>query len=72
MSGDEVLTVIEAAQLLRIGRNKLYELVSAGRVPHRRFGRAIRFSKSALLAWLAHDERANVGSWSSRSQEGQP
>lgn len=67
-----VLTVADAAELLRVGRNKLYELVSENKIPHRRLGRAIRFSRAALLAWLANTDCAIVGPWSSRSQEGQP
>jgi len=49
----EVLDVREAAQLLKIGRNALYEAVGRGEVPHRRIGRTIRFSRDALLEWLA-------------------
>lgn len=51
-SGD-VLSVDEAAELLRVGRNALYEAIGRLEVPHRRVGKAIRLSRVALLRWLA-------------------
>ena len=61
---DDVLTVPEAAALLKIGRNALYEACGRNEVPHRRIGRQIRFSRAALVAWLA--------SWSKQgAQKGQ-
>ena len=50
---DDVMTVVEAAKFLKIGRNALYDAVARGAVPCRRIGKkAIRFSRAALLAWL--------------------
>jgi excisionase family DNA binding protein len=49
----DVLTVPEAMRLLRIGRDAIYAECARNRIPHRRIGRAIRFSRAALLAWLA-------------------
>jgi excisionase family DNA binding protein len=59
--GDEgdVLTPPEAAKLLRIGKNTLYEMTARGRIPHRRAGRLIRFSRRALLDWLACQQVAD-------------
>lgn len=48
----EVLDVDEAAALLRIHRDTLYNEVAGNRVPHRRLGKLIRFSRSALIRWL--------------------
>ena len=50
-SGD-VLTVDQAARLLRVGRNQLYEAIGRGEIPHRRIGRSIRLSRLALTHWL--------------------
>lgn len=51
---DDVLTVDEAAAFLKVGPNVLYEAVTIGQVPHRRVGKKlIRFSRRALLHWLA-------------------
>lgn len=51
LNGD-VLTVPEAAKLLRVGRNGLYEAIRRGEVPHRRIGRKILFSQTAVMRWL--------------------
>jgi excisionase family DNA binding protein len=55
---DAVLDVEQVAQLLRIGRNTVYELVGRNEIPHRRLGKQIRFSRRALMRWL--------DSWSSQ------
>ena len=48
----DVMTVDEAAAFLRIGRNALYDAIGRGDVPHRRIGKTIRLSRSALVQWL--------------------
>jgi excisionase family DNA binding protein len=50
--GDAVLDVDEVAQLLRVGRNTIYELVARNEIPHRRLLKQIRFSRSAVMSWL--------------------
>jgi excisionase family DNA binding protein len=48
---DSILTVEEAAELLRVNRKTLYETISRERPPWARyFGRTIRISTAALLA----------------------
>jgi excisionase family DNA binding protein len=51
---DCLLTVAEAAQLLRLKNvNSMYQLVSQRRVPVIKLSaRCIRFSRNALLRWL--------------------
>jgi excisionase family DNA binding protein len=49
---DDVLNVTGASQLLRIGRNTIYELVGRNQIPHRRLGKHIRFSRAAIMRWL--------------------
>jgi excisionase family DNA binding protein len=49
----EVLTVREAAAILRVGRNQLYQAVTRGEVGAVRIGRSIRIPKHALLDLLA-------------------
>ena len=49
---NDVLTVEEAAELLRIGRNQLYDACGRGEIPHRRIGRTIRLSRAVVLRWL--------------------
>lgn len=56
-SGDKrlLLTVPEAARLLRISRNLAYELIVQGRLPHVRFGRVIRIPRSRLEEWILEE-----------------
>ncbi len=44
----DMLTVTEAAALLRIGRNLAYQLVADGEIPSVRLGRLIRIPRSTL------------------------
>lgn len=63
-SDDDVIDVGGVARLLHVGRNKVYEMVARNEIPHRRFGRGIRFSRTAIMRWL--------DSWSPRIvKEGQ-
>ena len=49
-----LLTIPEAAALLRIARNTCYELVQQGKLPAVRLGeRIIRIPRFGLEAWLA-------------------
>lgn len=48
----DVLTVVQAAELLKIGRTQLYDAISRGEIPHRKIGRSIRLSRAALMRWL--------------------
>lgn len=50
---NDVLTVVEAAKFLRLGRNAVYDALGRGEIPHRRVGRAIRLSRQALVRWLS-------------------
>jgi excisionase family DNA binding protein len=54
----DVLDVPQVASLLGVGRNTIYTLVAKNQIPHRRLGKAIRFSRAAVMSWLS--------SWSSR------
>ena len=47
------LTVEEAGQILRVGRNTAYELVRCGKLPSVRVGKQIRIPRQALLDYLS-------------------
>ena len=49
----EVLTADEAALLLRLDESALLNFAQTGQVPGRRVGNQWRFSRAALLGWLA-------------------
>ena len=51
-SADDVIDVAEVGKMLRIGRNTIYAMVARNQIPHRRFGRCIRFSRAAIMRWL--------------------
>jgi len=48
----EVMTLGEAAQLLRIDADELTKLAESGEVPGRKLGDDWRFTRTALLNWL--------------------
>jgi excisionase family DNA binding protein len=51
-----VLCVQEAAQLLGISPWLLLQEIKRNRIPHKRVGRRLVFSRQRLLDWLASDE----------------
>jgi excisionase family DNA binding protein len=49
----EILTIDEAADLLRVERNSVLGLLEEGRLPGRNFGgETYRISRAALIEWL--------------------
>lgn len=50
-----LLTVMEAARLLRVSRNLAYELVAQGRLPHIRLGRRVLVPRHGLEQWIARE-----------------
>ena len=51
----DVLTLNEAAELLRVDAGELEQLASRDEVPARRIGSSWRFNRDALLAWVNGD-----------------
>lgn len=58
---EPLLTVSEAAKLLRISPWTLYHHVQRGILPAVRIGRRVRFSRAALEAWLEGQAAAAAG-----------
>ena len=48
----EVITALEAARLLRIDRDKVYQLLDRGQIPGRKVGGQWRIRRDRLMAWL--------------------
>lgn len=48
----QVLSITEAAQLLRVSKSTMYRLVAGGQVPALRVGHAIRISATELEDYL--------------------
>jgi excisionase family DNA binding protein len=57
----DILTLEEAAELLRVEASDLRALAESGQLPARRIGDAWRLSRAALLAWLGADDTAAGG-----------
>jgi excisionase family DNA binding protein len=53
----EVMNALQAAQFLQIEEAVVTEMAEAGKLPGRRLGDAWRFSRAALVAWLAKPEK---------------
>mgnify|MGYP000011568481 FL=1 len=51
-SYDDVLTVEEACEALKIGYNAMYELLNAGKLRGYRNGRVWRIPKAALVEYI--------------------
>ena len=54
---DEPLKADEVAKWLRVGRKSIYNAVRENRIPYRRLGRRILFSRQAIMAWLQSQGR---------------
>ncbi len=55
---EEVLTLEEAAELLRLPVDTIRASALTGELPGRAFGEEWRFARTALLTWLGGDDRA--------------
>jgi excisionase family DNA binding protein len=53
----EVMNTVQAAQFLQIDEAVVIEMAEAGKLPARRLGDVWRFSRAALVAWLAKPEK---------------
>ena len=52
----DVLTLEQAADMLRVPEDAVRELAEAGDLPARRIGDEWRFARAAVLAWLSQAE----------------
>jgi len=51
----EIMDIAEVAEMLRIKKHSVYNLIETGQLKGRRCGKSYRFKKSDVLAWLAGD-----------------
>jgi excisionase family DNA binding protein len=52
----EILTPMQLAGLLQVDEDVVIELADKGELPGRKVGEEWRFSREAILAWLAEEE----------------
>jgi excisionase family DNA binding protein len=57
LHGPDVLTLPQLAELLQVDEKTVRSLASTGDLPGRKVGRHWRFSRQAVLEWLATPER---------------
>jgi excisionase family DNA binding protein len=50
-NANQLLTIDEARNILRVGRNVMYELIKSG-VPHIKIGKQIRIPKKEFEEWV--------------------
>lgn len=56
--GDGLVTVVEAAGFLGIGRSKTYDLMDKGLLPYVKIGKARRIPRRALVDYAARGLRS--------------
>jgi excisionase family DNA binding protein len=61
MSDDEILTVKELADYLKIAEKTAYRFVAEGKIPAFKVGSAWRFKKDAIDAWIKSQNTMNKG-----------
>ncbi len=59
---DDILTIPEVADLLRVAEKTVYALAQRGEIPAFKVGGQWRFSRGAIQAWI--DERTRAGQYS--------
>ena len=52
---DDILTVKEVSEVLRVNRSTLYKLIRQGRIPDFRIGSDWRFQADLIARWMARD-----------------
>jgi excisionase family DNA binding protein len=60
VEGRRLLTADQVAALLQVTRSWVYAETRAGRIPHVRLGRYVRFRGSAIARWVEELERGAV------------
>ncbi|CAM3699151.1 helix-turn-helix domain-containing protein [Marinicrinis lubricantis] len=54
----QLLTVDEAREVLRVGRNVMYQLIKSNDVPHIKVGKQIRVPYDDFIAWIKNNTTA--------------
>ena len=63
---DEIMTIEQLAEYLKISTSTLYKQVHGGRLPGQKVGKRWRFHKEAIDEWLKQHPVRTTGSQSSR------
>jgi excisionase family DNA binding protein len=60
LPSENLLTIKEAAEYLRVSESWLYRQAAGRSVPHYRLGRSVRFSRQELDAWLRRSQTQGI------------
>jgi excisionase family DNA binding protein len=63
---DELLTIDEAAKLIKLSKATIYGLVHKKSIPHCKKGKRLYFQKSELLEWIQSGRKATVDTLDSK------
>jgi excisionase family DNA binding protein len=58
-NGQRLLNAEQVAEILSMRVDYVYALARRDEIPHRRFGRTLRFRAEAIDRWLEETERGN-------------
>jgi excisionase family DNA binding protein len=61
MTRDEILTIPEVAELLKVGERTVYSLAQRRELPCFKVGGQWRFSRGALHQWIQRKTQATIG-----------
>ena len=67
---DEILTVREVAEFLKVIERTIYRLASDGEIPSLKVGGSWRFLRSDLVAWMAKQIDRDPGDISGAGSKG--
>ncbi len=51
---DDIMCADDVAAWLKVDRKTVYNAAARGKIPHRRLGKRLLFSRAALVSWFAH------------------
>jgi excisionase family DNA binding protein len=51
-AASQLLTMPEAARMLKLGQSTVEKLTSKKQIPHVKFGRSVRYDAADLRAWI--------------------
>jgi len=57
---ENVYTVTEVAEYLKLSRSRVYRMVNSGEIPHMKIGESVRILESDLATWM-EENRSSPG-----------
>jgi len=70
MASEPLLTASDVAALLGVSEDWIYSESRAGRIPHVKLGRNVRFRRSSIDTWIAELEGATLPATTSAGARG--